>query len=205
MMKKREDKSFRWCLIFSLFMHATAFLAVRSPYEYRKISYYSSLPVDLINVPVPEEEKKEVEKKEEKKKEDKVSIKQKTRKNESKEEKKPAPPILQEPAKPRPVSSPNIDLKNFAFPWYLALIEQRVRQNWQMPSGLEDLIGKKAVVYFRIFRKGEVQEARLETPSGDSLLDQSGLRAVKESSPFPSLPEEFKEEYLSVHFYFEIQ
>ena len=74
-----------------------------------------------------------------------------------------------------------------------------------MPSGLQELEGKKAVVYFRILKGGEISDIRVEASSGEPVLDLSGLRAVQESAPFPPLPSGFDEEYLIVHFYFTIQ
>ena len=74
-----------------------------------------------------------------------------------------------------------------------------------MPSRLQEWEGKKAVVYFRIQRGGEISDIKVETSSGEPNLDLSGLRAVQESAPFPPLPSGFDEEYLIVHFYFEIQ
>ena len=45
----------------------------------------------------------------------------------------------------------------------------------------------------------------VEKSSGNTLYDQSAVRAVMEASPFPPLPPEFKASSLRVHFGFEFQ
>jgi len=49
---------------------------------------------------------------------------------------------------------------------------------------------------------GRIRDPLVEQTSGDSLFDQSALRAVMEASPFPPLPQEFKASSLRVHFGF---
>jgi len=86
--------------------------------------------------------------------------------------------------------------------YYLAIIRERVGSNWQWPS-----TGKrcKAMVYFRILEDGRVEDLKIEKSSGDPLYDQSALRAVMLSVPFPPLPEELSKKGLRVHFEFCLQ
>ena len=65
--------------------------------------------------------------------------------------------------------------------------------------------GERVVVLFEIQRDGQIREPTVERTSGNSLYDQSALRAVTEASPFPPLPPEFKASSLRVHFGFEFQ
>ena len=74
-----------------------------------------------------------------------------------------------------------------------------------MRKELEALVGMKVVVYFRVMRNGDVMDVRIEEPSGNNLLDRSGLRAVLEAGTFRELPDEFDHRYMGVHFGFTIQ
>jgi TonB family protein len=58
-------------------------------------------------------------------------------------------------------------------------------------------------VYFQIQRNGDVDKVEMEKSSGDPLIDQLELRAVKLSAPFPPLPEGYGEDYLGVHYDFQ--
>jgi colicin import membrane protein len=86
--------------------------------------------------------------------------------------------------------------------YYLAIIRERVGSNWQWPSSGRKY---KAVVYFRILDDGRVEGLRIEKSSGDPLYDQSVLRAVMLSAPFPPLPEELSKKGLKIHFEFCLQ
>jgi len=208
MTDKSDGMSFRWSLSLSLVFHMFMFILLRAPLEYGRKVYYSSLPVELYNY--AEQQKKEEQKNtakekpaEKKKKEDTVNLKKKkeTVKQAEKKEEKP------KEEKPQPqVQSKNvaIDIKEFPFAWYLDAIEKKIRENWEKPQGLDALAGKKAVIYFRIMRNGEITDTRIETQSGDTGLDITGLRAIKNAGSMPPLPAEFSQEYLSVHYSFEI-
>jgi TonB family protein len=59
---------------------------------------------------------------------------------------------------------------------------------------------------FEIGRDGSIREQpELEKSSGNTVYDQSALRAITEASPFPPLPPEFKAASLRVHFGFEFR
>ena len=223
MANKTAGISVKGCLIFSITLHLSLFLLYKPSAEYRKVIYYSSIPVQLMPRGIPEGEKKEApitDKKEIKKaiknKADKFSVKEKNETNNAQQETKSAKTASQTDQK-QPQGSPDgapgartpkalvTDYKGFPYLWYLNGIENKINENWGMPSGLQELEGKKAVVYFRILKGGEISDIRVEASSGEPVLDLSGLRAVQESAPFPPLPSGFDEEYLIVHFYFTIQ
>lgn len=91
----------------------------------------------------------------------------------------------------------------FPDPYYLQIIQNKVTGNWDPAKGI---LGQKKeldlMVYFTIDRKGKISDIQVEDSSGSGLLDQSALRAVQLSNPFPPLPSVFKEELLKVHFRF---
>ena len=102
--------------------------------------------------------------------------------------------------------SVGVDATNFAFAYYLALVRNRVGQNWSPPAGLVSS-GKplRAVVYFRIGRNGSVSGLKLESSSAQEFFDRTALRAVMISDPMPPLPIGFDGSDLGVHFGFEYE
>jgi TonB family protein len=98
-----------------------------------------------------------------------------------------------------------VDASDFPFTYYLRLIQSKIGERWAPPRAAA-AGGERAVVLFEIQRDGQVaREPLLERSSGNSLYDQSALRAVTEASPFPPLPPEFRASSLRVHFGFEFQ
>lgn len=81
--------------------------------------------------------------------------------------------------------------QDFKFPPYLAIIRVKIGRNWNPPPGAK---GAKAKVQFTILRSGRVADAGLVESSGNFYFDQAALRAIRSSSPFPQLPEEFFQE-----------
>lgn len=61
---------------------------------------------------------------------------------------------------------------------------------------------RKVTVRFTIDSDGVISGAEIEESSGNSAFDLAGLRAVRNSSPLPPLPERFGSSVV-VHFYFE--
>jgi len=97
-----------------------------------------------------------------------------------------------------------LDIENFEFSYYLVAVRNKVSSNWSPPAGLGTQTTRaRTVVYFRILRNGKVGDIRTETQSGIVLFDQSALRAVLRSEPFPPLPGGFPAGSLGVHFGFE--
>ncbi len=93
---------------------------------------------------------------------------------------------------------------NFPYAYYIQTLRNKISSSWYSALVSPGLKGKHAaIVYFRILRNGKVSDLRLETRSGNESLDLSALRAIKEASPFPPLPNDFVGGYLGVHFEFE--
>ncbi|MFH0778070.1 MAG: TonB family protein [Candidatus Eisenbacteria bacterium] len=97
-----------------------------------------------------------------------------------------------------------IDIENFEFSYYLVAVRNKVSSNWSPPAGIAAAgASARTVVFFRILRNGRISDLKTETPSRANLFDQSALRAVLKSEPFPPLPRGFAESSLGVHFGFE--
>lgn len=122
-----------------------------------------------------------------------------------------APPAPNVPTLPSaPVGSSGLrgdvtlDVGDFAFTYYLVLVRNRIAGNWAPPAGLATGGRRvRAMVYFKIGRRGEVNGVRLEGASGIEFFDRSALRAVTISDPLPPLPDGFGGGELGVHFGFD--
>ncbi len=84
-----------------------------------------------------------------------------------------------------------VSAEDFKFPEYLAVIRNKIEQNWSPPPGIK---GTKAKVFFRILRSGRVAGAELKESSGNFYFDQAAVRAILLSSPFPEMPDGFYKE-----------
>lgn len=71
---------------------------------------------------------------------------------------------------------------------YIGAVWSRVKQNWTMPQTLMPEKNITAIISVKISRGGALEYADFEKRSGNRYFDESALRAVKKSSPFPSLP-----------------
>ncbi|MGZ3810032.1 MAG: TonB family protein, partial [Bacteriovorax sp.] len=83
-----------------------------------------------------------------------------------------------------------------AFQVYAARLPDLVRPHWRLPSFLME---KKLKCRVRVWisSNGEVFRAEVYQSSGDSEYDSRAVEAVKSSSPFPRLAEEFTKRGLS--------
>lgn len=93
-------------------------------------------------------------------------------------------------------SSINAD-SNFPYPWYITQIRELLWDSWRkiMPANSS----LKCIITFKILRGGEKKDIEIEHSSGNRMFDQSALSAVENSDKFPSLPDDFYEDYLTVH------
>jgi TonB family protein len=71
---------------------------------------------------------------------------------------------------------------------YIEAVWSRVKQNWAIPQSLLPEKNITTIVDVKISRSGALQYAGFEKRSGNRYFDDSALRAVKKSSPFPPLP-----------------
>jgi colicin import membrane protein len=82
---------------------------------------------------------------------------------------------------------------------YYNLIWQRIRSVWVLPE--EALRGQKnleTIITIRIAKDGQIENIQFEQKSGNALLDESALRAIKKANPFPPLPPGMEEEKFDV-------
>jgi TonB family protein len=100
-------------------------------------------------------------------------------------------------------SNLSVDASDFPFTYYLRQLHAKVSERWRRPP-LVATEQTSAVIYFEIDREGQIRgEPKVKQSSGNEVYDQSALRAVVESVPFPPLPREFPGQYLKVNFGFD--
>jgi len=103
------------------------------------------------------------------------------------------------PAQQQPTASTTVTASRFPYAWYLSIVQGKVKSNWRQPSSV--LFGERrlqAVVSFRINRDGSVGPVTVRRSSGRATLDQSAAKAVQASTPFPPLPDDYRENHLDV-------
>jgi TonB family protein len=128
----------------------------------------------------------------------------------------PQPTVSKKPAAVPPQSAPSkqkVSLVNIggmkggelsqALMLYRALVNEKIESNWVLPERLsqqeEDL---EAVVVVRARRDGTVFDINFEKKSGNSYFDDSVLKAILKSKPFPPFPDIYspQEEEIVIRF-----
>ncbi len=119
-----------------------------------------------------------------------------------KPKRKVAPKRQKKVEKPKLPTSVRLDNPAFDSPFYVNLILTKVTNNWldPLPTAKAHLV---TTVYFRILRSGAITDLRIEKSSGSPSFDQGAMKAISLSEPFPPLPDEYKSDFLGVHFEFE--
>ncbi|MEE9935148.1 MAG: TonB family protein [Deltaproteobacteria bacterium] len=70
---------------------------------------------------------------------------------------------------------------------YTRLVWSKVKRNWTLPAALMPKNQLEAVIDVRIGQSGALEYVGFEKRSGNAYFDESALRAVKKSAPFPPL------------------
>lgn len=82
---------------------------------------------------------------------------------------------------------------------YLTAIWEKIRNSWHFSESFsEGKRGLETIIAIKINRKGEIVDINFEKRSGNHYLDESAMRAIKKSNPFPPLPEWLRDEYLEI-------
>ncbi len=88
---------------------------------------------------------------------------------------------------------PGIGMSEFPYPSWIQAVRTKITANWKpmiAPVGPSQEF--EAVVFCRISRKGILIEVKMVRSSGNALYDQSIVRALKLSDPFPPLPYQYQ-------------
>ena len=88
-----------------------------------------------------------------------------------------------------------LELLNFCCPEYIALMTERIRNNWNRRQPVTGQV----TIRFTIQRDGRITGVERETSSGHFALDTSAERAVLLTRQLPYLPPAFPADSLTVH------
>ncbi|HTX52363.1 MAG TPA: energy transducer TonB [Candidatus Baltobacteraceae bacterium] len=89
-----------------------------------------------------------------------------------------------------------------ALAYYLTLVDRKIDENWDRLGGAA---GQEVVVRFRVLASGQVRDVELEASSGNSGLDASALRAIRQSTPLPPFPNLLTESSLNLRYRFVLE
>ncbi|MEK6759272.1 MAG: cell envelope integrity protein TolA [Deltaproteobacteria bacterium] len=81
------------------------------------------------------------------------------------------------------------------YPAYYSIIKDRVQAAWIYPEGF-NANDVSIVISIKIGKSGRLIDSWVEKSSGNKNFDDSLINAVKKASPFPPLPQDFKNVYL---------
>lgn len=90
------------------------------------------------------------------------------------------------------------------FSWYVEAVQRRVSGNW-LQSSVDPSVSTapRVVVTFTILRDGTVTNAQITQSSNNYSVDNSALRAVRDSSPLDRLPGGYQGSSVNVEFSFD--
>jgi len=105
-------------------------------------------------------------------------------------------------------STITFDAKEFKYYGYMRRLREKVEGIWQYPSdaAMRGLYGD-LYISFTIKKNGSLGSVELVRTSGYRSLDEAAIKALKEAAPYWPLPEEWKEEALTIkgHFIYSFQ
>lgn len=99
-----------------------------------------------------------------------------------------------------PVSELQPLVQSFKYPWYIQNVVSKVESFWRPPSGYNNSSDVYVVVSFTIFSAGTVSNVAVAKSSGDAMLDNLAVRAIKLAAPFGKLPAGFSENSLEISY-----
>ncbi len=83
--------------------------------------------------------------------------------------------------------------ERFPYSWYNNFVQSKMHSLWKRPT--RAAVGRdraSAVVSFRVFRDGRIENIRLQESSGSPVMDESVLQAARMADPLPPLPSGFR-------------
>jgi periplasmic protein TonB len=92
------------------------------------------------------------------------------------------------------------------FPWYVEAVQRRISGSW-IQASVDPAIrfAPRIVATFDILRNGTVTNIQITRSSGNSSVDTSAVRAIRDSSPLQALPNEYSGSKVSVEFWFDFK
>ena len=81
---------------------------------------------------------------------------------------------------------------------YIGFITSRVRRNWTLPPELKPKDNVETIIDVKILRTGQVERLSFEKRSGNVYVDDSAMKAVQKSIPFPPFPDGMMDVYIEI-------
>ncbi len=90
------------------------------------------------------------------------------------------------------------------YSWYVQAVQRRISSNWlQSTIDPSVSVAPRVVVTFDILRDGTITNTQIERSSGNYSVDNSALRAIRDSSPLNPLPSGYSGSRVGVEFWFD--
>ena len=81
---------------------------------------------------------------------------------------------------------------------YYGFIQSRVKGNWILPPSLRPKDNVVTIIEVKILSNGAVERLNFEKRSGNRYVDDSAMKAVQKSIPFPPFPEGMMDSYIEI-------
>ena len=87
---------------------------------------------------------------------------------------------------------------------YLHEVKNRIKNRWVLKAGNE-ILGRdgQLLIVFTLENNGRLLRVELDTSSGQAILDQAALTAVRQAVPFPAFPDHIKLKRLNIRAVFD--
>jgi len=93
----------------------------------------------------------------------------------------------------------SLDTKDKRYTQYTGVIKKAIMRHWDYPDEAKlSSIEGEVLVLFSLIKDGHMAQIKIESGSGQDVLDNEVLRAVKASAPFPSFPASIKVNRLNI-------
>lgn len=85
---------------------------------------------------------------------------------------------------------------DFPYAWYVKILHDKITERWDRHANR----GHQPLIAFEIGRKGEVDPSRVvvKQSSGNRHYDQLAVRSIVEAAPFPPLPDDFRDQRVTI-------
>ncbi len=81
---------------------------------------------------------------------------------------------------------------------YASFVSSRVHSNWSIPLELKPRSNIVTIIEIKIRRDGSLAYAAFEKRSGNNIYDDSAMKAIKKSAPFPPLPAGYPDNIMEI-------
>jgi TonB family protein len=88
---------------------------------------------------------------------------------------------------------------------YYDMIWSKVKGEWTIPENLlkeKEMVDIETIIVIIIDRDGKLKKSWFEKKSGNTIYDQSAMRAIMKATPFPPFPKELNEKTLEIGYRF---